>query len=89
MSNLKKLLLPATISVYSSTHLYVFKELNRMSQFLQYLSASSFKEPLDAVVCPAPAELLVEEFGFATIVTAAADDDGIVGGAGEAACIRM
>lgn len=55
-----------------------------MSQFLQYLSASSFKEPLDAVVWPAG--LPVEEFGFVDTAVAAGD---IVGGTGEAACIRI
>lgn len=48
-----------------------------MSQFLQYLSASSFKEPFEAVAVPLP--------GVVAVVGAV----GIVGGAGDAACILM
>lgn len=48
-----------------------------MSQFRQYLSASSFREPLEAVAAPLP--------GVVAVVGAV----GIVGGAGDAACILM
>jgi len=60
-----------------------------MSQFLQYLSASSLREPLGAVVWgPAAVGLLADEFGFvATVVVAAAGTT--VGGTGDAACILM
>lgn len=48
-----------------------------MSQFLQYLSASSFNDPLEAVVAPVAG------------VVATAGTVGTVGGAGDAACILM
>lgn len=48
-----------------------------MSQFLQYLSASSFNDPFEVVAVPLP--------GVVAVVGAV----GIVGGAGEAACILM
>lgn len=49
-----------------------------MSQLRQYLSASSLREPFEAVV-----EL------FPGVVPVVAVTVGIVGGAGDAACIRM